>query len=421
LSYGAPPTAVGRSRYVRRQTAVSCVNPTYEQRTACVWNRTGRPGSPSPSPAPTKPTDLSGDRETKYETVQKKKEEVSACTDPAHPFYCSGDDFVIAARRSTCVASPRECLDATKIADYTASLTAKGAVTVRQCGSGKKRCADGSCAAEGSACSGIDPCSSNSALPISCGDGVTCQRSKVECRKKVKLFGCEPGMVKCGGVRFLCAATQAACSAKTGCTDPTHKVCGFSRDAQGKAGSAVCRASCSVQAAWGSKFLGAAPSITKADLASTAISAALVDEDDGATSRARFHVPADTFEAKAGASSAAPSTFTVGQVSDTDLNNGVFKSRATRNKLRSVFVDIEPPIDLEFKPGASFSLDFDVNDEDISGDTTKCAAALAQMTVVSADSATSSKSFQSEGACQASTLTTTGACFCKATVSHFSV
>ena len=154
---------------------------------------------------------------------------MSACTDPAHPFYCSGDDFVIAARRSTCVASPRECLDATKIADYTASLTAKGAVTVRQCGSGKKRCADGSCAAEGSACSGIDPCSSNSALPISCGDGVTCQRSKVECRKKVKLFGCEPGMVKCGGVRFLCAATQAACSAKTGCTDPTHKVCGFSR------------------------------------------------------------------------------------------------------------------------------------------------------------------------------------------------
>ena len=70
---------------------------------------------------------------------------MSACTDPAHPFYCSGDDFVIAARRSTCVASPRECLDATKIADYTASLTAKGAVTVRQCGSGKKRCADGSC------------------------------------------------------------------------------------------------------------------------------------------------------------------------------------------------------------------------------------------------------------------------------------
>ena len=62
-----------------------------------------------------------------------------------------------------------------------------------------------------------------------------------------------------------------------------------------------------------------------------------------------------------------------------------------------------------------------MNDEDISGDTTKCAAALAQMTVVSADSATSSKSFQSEGACQASTLTTTGACFCKATVSHFSV
>ena len=156
-------------------------------------------------------------------------------------------------------------------------------------------------------------------------------------------------------------------------------------------------------------------------MASTAISAALVDEDDGAMSRARFHVPADTFEAKAGASSAAPSTFTVGQVSDTDLNNGVFKSRATRNKLRSVFVDIEPPTDLEFKPGASFSLDFDVNDEDISGDTTKCAAALAQMTVVSADSATSSKSFQSEGACQESTLTTTGACFCKATVSHFSV
>ena len=48
LSYGAPPTAVGRSRYVRRQTAVSCVSKTNVNNSLQrVWNRTGRRrGSP---------------------------------------------------------------------------------------------------------------------------------------------------------------------------------------------------------------------------------------------------------------------------------------------------------------------------------------------------------------------------------------
>ena len=115
-----------------------------------------------------------------------------------------------------------------------------------------------------------------------------------------------------------------------------------------------------------------------------------------------------------------PFTFTVGQVSDTDLNNGAFKAMASSNKIRSVFVDIEPPTDLEFEAGASFTLDFDVNDEDINGDPVKCAAALQGMKVMSADSATSS-SATSEGMCMASSMTTAGTCFCKGTISHFSV
>ena len=54
----------------------------------------------------------------------------------------------------------------------------------------------------------------------------------------------------------------------------------------------------------------------------------------------------------------------IGQVSDTDLNNGAFKAMASNDKIRFVVVDIEPPTDLEFEAGASFTLDFDVNDED---------------------------------------------------------
>jgi hypothetical protein len=102
------------------------------------------------------------------------------------------------------------------------------------------------------------------------------------------------------------------------------------------------------------------------------------------------------------------------------LNNGAFKAMASSNKIRSVFVDIEPPTDLEFEAGASFTLDFDVNDEDINGDPVKCAAALQGMKVMSADSATSS-SAKSEGGCMASSMTTAGTCFCKGTISHFSV
>jgi len=374
------------------------------------------------------PSGLEGKLAAKFERAKRTQMEAATCTQASKPFYCGDSDYVLSGLRNGCASSPGACIDSSKRAAYDSAVedsTSEDStpITVRQCVNGMKRCESGSCAAEDSVCSGTSPCAAETA--VSCGDGVTCKSTKEECRETVKLFGCEPGMVRCHGIRFSCAESKEACAAQTGCADSTHEVCGFSRDADGTSSTPICKASCDTKPSWNSKVIAAAPSLERSTLASTSIDTAIVDEDSESQTRVRFSAVAASFKVKDDApacdsESGCLSTFTVGQMSDTDLVNGVFSTHVSGNKLRSVAIDIEPPSELELETGQSFDLEFDVNDEDIDGDPVKCTAALAKMVVLSASSATAS-TFKVEGACKESSLSTEGSCYCKKSLSHFSV
>merc|ERR1712167_58132 len=140
----------------------------------------------------------------KRETTKRKQESIrdnqkardaekGQCTDKAKRVYCEDADYVLQAKRETCVASKRDCVDPEKKVEYKAAATTRPPPPA--CDSGERRCKDGTCAADCAAAA--DPCTNDPDGPVSCGDGITCKKTKNECREEVKLNGCEEGMVLC--------------------------------------------------------------------------------------------------------------------------------------------------------------------------------------------------------------------------------
>jgi hypothetical protein len=125
--------------------------------------------------------------ERKQEATRRNQKtrdaEKSQCTDKAKRIYCEDADYVLVAMRKTCVGSKKDCVDPGKTADYKAS--AKTRPPPPGCDDGEKLCKDGTCAADCS--TATDPCKGSTDGSVSCGDGITCKKTKNDCRQEMKL------------------------------------------------------------------------------------------------------------------------------------------------------------------------------------------------------------------------------------------